>query len=173
MDASMRGVRANSIVLDERQLTLRVDEGDIKRTYEEFQRMVDISDSETDAELIISTTEQTEARASDLLDLGGAALARLFGSDARTDVSVITAQESVSARLRVSKSGLVRAASAMGIGMLPEVELENFLSQRISTEYQLLLLKFEDTDLLPNPDITIEVLPSGRRLTVSRAQRFR
>lgn len=171
--ASLKGVQANLVVLDERQLTRRVDENDVKRTFDEFQSRVTDSDTGVDAELIISTTEKTEARATDLLDLGEAALARLFGSDAQTDVSVITAQDSVSARLRVSKAGLMRTAAAMGLGTLASVDLENFIAQRVSTEYQLLLLKFADTDLVPTVDLTLELLPSGRSLTVSRAQRFR
>jgi hypothetical protein len=171
--SAMRGVRANAVVLDERQLTRRVSDEDVRRTYEEFQQRTETGGLDVDAELIMSTVETTESRASDLLDLGGAALARLFGRDARTDVSVITAQDAASARLRVSAAGVKRVAEAMGVGSVRTEELENFLSQRISTEYQLLLLKFDNTDILPNPDITIELVPSGRTLVVSRAQQFR
>lgn len=168
----LHGVRANAVVLDERQLTQRVSSKDIKSTFAEFQKRVAKTDG-ADAELILSTTEHTEARASSLLDLGEGALARLFGRDAKVDISVITSQETDSARLRVTKRGIERVASALSCSGIDSTTLENFVAQRASTEYQLMLLKFGDTDLLPSVSLTLELVASGRTLSVGRQQRFR
>ena len=166
----MGGVRADAIVVDERRLTQRVDADDVQQTYAEFQQRVGVRD--TDVRLIISTTESSESRASELLDLGTAALARLFESDA-SDVSVITSQSENGARIRISKQAVRGVGSAMGLSTLDDIALENFITQRVSTEYQLLLLKFNNTDILPTIDLSVDVLVSGRCLHVSRAQRFR
>ena len=173
--ADLHGVHANAVVLDERHLTQRVSGRDVRQTYENFQKRVDANDDGLHAELILSTTEVTEARASSLLDFGEAALARLFGADARTDISVVTAQRSNAARVRVTGEGLTRVTDIIGAShsSISKAEFENFLAQRASTEYQLMLLKFFDTDLIPDVDITLELLSTGRTLTVGRARRFR
>lgn len=165
----MSGVRADAIVIDERRLTQRVDSADVQQTYAEFQKRGGVRD--TEVQLIISTTEVSESRASELLELCTVALARLFGSS--SDVSVITAQLGNAARVRVSKQAVRGVASAMGLSTLDDIALENFITQRVSTEYQLILLKFNNTDILTTIDLSIEVLASGRKLQVSRAQRFR
>ena len=148
---------------------------DVKQTYADFQKRVDANDDGLHAELILSTTETAEARASSLLDLGEAALARLFGADARTDISVVTHQRSNSARVRVTGSGLKRVTDMIGASRcsVSKEDFENFLAQRASTEYQLALLKFMNTDLIPDVNLTLELLSTGRTLTVGRAQRFR
>jgi hypothetical protein len=170
--ADLHGVRANAVVLDERQLTQRVSSNDVKLTFADFQKRVAKTDG-ADAELILSTTETTEARASSLLDLGEGALARLFGRDAKVDISVITSQSADSARLRVSAPGMERVAAALGVSGIDSTQIENFVAQRASTEYQLMLLKFNNTDLLPSVDIVLELMASSRTLSVGRQQRFR
>lgn len=166
-------MRADAIVVDERRLTKRISPSTVQKTYDDFQKRVDTID-DTDVELIISTAETTEERASQLLELGAALLDRLFGSNARTDVSVITQQQKGGARLRVSKQASRRVASALGVGIIGDTELENFITQRVSTEYQLMLLKFNNTDIFTIDTISVQFMGTGRRIEVlSRARRFR
>lgn len=180
-DIVMMEARGNALVIDERQLTKRVGKSDVERTLDEFSALsrdyddYEDGDYNDDAKLIISTTDSREARARVLLDLGEAALARLFGRDSKFDVSVITAQSETSARVRVMPTGLLRFAKRVGLEAPSESEqverIQNVLSNRISTEYQLLMLTFENTDLLADPQLTIQF--DKRVLSVARARRFR
>jgi len=160
------------MIIDERLLTKRISPSAVQQTYDQFQkRTVNLDD--IDVELILATTETTEERASQLLELATSLLTRLFG-DARTDVSVITQQQMGSAKLRVSKQTSRRVARALGVDSIGDTELETFITNRISTEYQLMLLKFNNTDILTADTISVQFLATGRRLEVSsRARRFR
>ena len=160
------------MIIDERLLTKRISESAVQQTYDQFQkRTVNLDD--IDVELILATTETTEERASQLLELATSLLTRLFG-DARTDVSVITQQQMGSAKLRVSKQTSRRVARALGVDSIGDTELETFITNRISTEYQLMLLKFNNTNILTADTISVQFLATGRRLEVSsRARRFR
>ena len=160
------------MIIDERLLTKRISPSAVQQTYDQFQkRTVNLDD--IDVELILATTETTEERASQLLELATSLLTRLFG-DARTDVSVITQQQMGSAKLRVSKQTSRRVARALGVDSIGDTELETFITNRISTEYQLMLLKFNNTNILTADTISVQFLATGRRLEVSsRARRFR
>ena len=160
------------MIIDERLLTKRISPSAVQQTYDQFQkRTVNLDD--IDVELILATTETTEERASQLLELATSLLTRLFG-DARTDVSVITQQQMGSAKLRISKQTSRRVARALGVDSIGDTELETFITNRISTEYQLMLLKFNNTDILTADTISVQFLATGRRLEVSsRARRFR
>lgn len=172
----------NTVVIDERSLTSRISERDVQRTLDEFETLTkgDLNGSDDEVQLIISTTDDTEARARVLLDLGEAALARVFGKETRFDVSVITAQERTTARVRVSRSAVMRFAARVGIdgGSKRKWDTaetvrtaETAVSSRLSTEYQLLLHVFGQTSLLVDPKLEINF--GERRLTVARALRFR
>jgi len=173
--AALRAARANQIVIDERQLTKSINARDVREAYDEFRQRAESKklDGMPDADLFIQTDETSERRARELLDLGEAALERLFGTELKIDISVVTAQSTSSAKLRVTEAAVRRVAAATGLVGLGVETLEDFVAQRIATEYQLLLLRFLDTDVLPDPALTIEVRPSGRSLRVSRAQIFR
>ena len=187
----------NTVVIDERTLTSRISERDVQRTLDEFETLTKgglndlngseglngLNGSDDEVQLIIATTDDTEARARVLLDLGEAALARVFGKETRFDVSVITAQERTTARVRVSRSAVMRFAARVGIlggskrkwdsaEMVRTVRTaETAVSSRLSTEYQLLLHFFGQTSLLVDPKLEINF--GERRLTVARARRFR
>ena len=172
----MLGVHSNEVILDEHKLTKRLTADQVKTTFSEFEKRRVGRLNDDHAELILKTKERTEARASTLLDLGEAALARLFGSSSRFDVSVITAQEDEVAQLRVTERGVQRIAAASGVSQAfrsGDTTVEDFVAKRVSTEYQLMLLSFHNTDLLSGPRLEITLRPSGRVLHVSRAQRFR
>lgn len=173
--AELRAVRANQIVIDERQLTKPVSKQDVRETFEAFQKRVDsvATDGLPDADFLIETDDKSEGRARELLDLGEAALKRLFSTELKIDISVVTAQPTSSAKLRITEAAVRRVASATGLSGLGVQEMEDFVAQKISTEYQLILLRFLNVDLLPDPALTIEVGPSGRSLNVSRSQTFR
>ena len=171
----MNGVHASDVILDERQLTKRIEAKDVKRTLQDFEarRTPPTGD---EVELIVRTKEETEARASTLLDLGEAALSRLFG-DLKFNISVITSQPDNTAHVRVSEKAVQRVAMACGISSAVNqrtgISIENFVANRLATEYQLLLLSFNNTDLIASPSLLITLYPSGRTLNVSRSQQFR
>jgi hypothetical protein len=167
----MNGIRANDVVLDERNLTRRVTKSDVQTTLEQFRSRA--SNDIGDVEFVVSTPEETEQRAKYLLDLGEAALKRLFGSDAKIDVSVVTSQPRPFAQLRLGENALEWVSRAIGVANIDTQKLENFVAKRVSTEFQLMLYTFDNTDLLNDPTLSIKLWPSGRTLTVSRAQRFR
>lgn len=164
---SIHGVRANELIVDERALTKRVTSNDVKQTLETFQ----INETGVDVMLVVSTTTDLEARAKDILDLGEAALNRLFGSETKTEVSVITSQREETAKLHVTARALAAFAANAGVSRLEAQELGDFLAARVSAEYQLLMLRFKDTDLLEKPNLELE-LP-GRSFTVQRKQVYR
>lgn len=171
----MNGVHANSVVLDERELTKRLDDHDLKQTLQDFEHQRR-SPTGDEVELVLRTSEETEARASILLDRSEEALARLFG-DLKFNISVITSQPENTAQIRISQRAVQRVASACGISSSANqragISIENFVANRVSTEYQLLLLSFNNTDLLASPNLQITLYPSGRTLNVSRSQQFR
>ena len=171
----MLGVRANSVVIDETQLTRRIHEQDVKATLLDFNRRKSLQ-NEYDVDMIVSTTEETELRASLLLDLFETALKRLFG-DLKFNISVLTSQSHDTSKIRVSARAVKCVAVACGLctNQLPRLDLqiEDFVSNRISTEYLLARLSFQNSDILENPSIEITLNPSGRILTVQRSQRFR
>ena len=171
----MNGVRASEVILDERQLTKRIEEEDVKQTLLDFEGKRR-SPTGDEVELIMRTTEETEARASILLDLGEAALTRLFGA-LKFNISVITSQPENRAQIRISQRAVQRVASACGISSSANqrtgISIENFVANRVSAEYQLLRLSFNNTDLLSSPNRQITLYPSGRTLNVSRSQQFR
>jgi hypothetical protein len=173
---ALRTARANAVVIDERNLTRAVNGNDVKQTLEDFRRRTDAAEASGDtpeAEFVISTDESSEARARDLLESADAALHRMFGNILRVDVSILTHQPKSSAKLHVTKAALQRVARAVGLANLPTTELENFVAMRASTEYQCLLLRFENSDVLRSPDLEISLRPSGRTLRVARRQQFR
>ena len=171
----MNGVHASEVILDERQLTKRIEEDDVKQTLQDFEGKRR-SPTGDEVELIMRTTEETEGRASTLLDLGEAALTRLLGG-LKFNISVITSQPENTAQIRISQRAVQRVASACGISSSANqragISIENFVANRVSTEYQLLLLSFNNTDLLASPSLQITLYPSGRTLNVSRSQQFR
>ena len=154
-------------VIDERQLVKPVSKFDVQ-TLTEFKESMG---KHKGVRLIIETQETTQDRATQLLDLGEAMLARLFGDD-DNETSVVTAQSETKAQIRVSSAATARVARAMGLASLEKAEFEDFLAARIATENNLLLLRFENTNMVTSPVMTIE-FASGRTLVADRAQRFR
>ena len=159
----------NHVVFNENDITKRITQKQVKTTISDFYKK---QTSDKKSELIIKTTEETEARASHMLDLAEAAMARLFGSNSKFDVSVITSQTAERVSARISRNAVAYVASACGISSAssPE-EIESFVFGRLLTEIQLLLLTFHESDLLEDPVISVKI--GDRTLRASRAQRFR
>lgn len=130
----------------------------------------DGSNDDVHAELLILTTETDEKRASSLLDLGEKALLHVLGgvSVARVDVNVVTAQKETSAKLNLFERGTRLAAMAYGIGGTPLREVEDFLSTRAASEFEMMLLRFYDTDVIENPRLTMHLRYTNRTLEVQR-----
>ena len=172
---AMNGVHASEVILDERQLTKRIKEKDVKQTLQDFEAQRR-SPKGDEVELIVRTKEGTEARASILLDMCEAALTRLFG-EFKFNVSVITSQTENTAHIRISQRAVQRVAYSCGVSSSANqrtgTSIENFVANRVSAEYQLLLLSFNNTDIIASPNLQITLFPSGRTLNVLRYQQFR
>ena len=125
-----------------------------------------------DAELLILTTETDEGRAGELLDLGEKLLLRVLGNVrvVKTDVNVVTSQPTTSATLNLYERGVRIALLAYGAGNTPVKEFEDFLASRAITEFQLLLLRFLNTDTLKHENVRLKMhmQPTGRVLDVQR-----
>ena len=161
----------NQVVLNEAQLTRRLSAKDVHLTLEEFRARN--TDNEISVQLVFQTTETSEARASRLLDLGEAALERLFGPETKYRVSVVTGQLDDKSQMNLTQSSIDYISKTTGIStMSSSEEIEDFVGSRCTTEFLLLSLIYSNTNLLPSPDLTI-TFPSGRILKAFRSQRFR
>jgi hypothetical protein len=122
------------------------------------------------AELLIFSAETDETRAGALLDLGEKALLHVLGgvSVARVDVNVVTAQKKTSAKLNLFERGVRLAAIAYGVGGTPLREVEDFLCTRAAAEFEMLLLRFYDSDVVVRPKLSMHLEFSNRTLEVQR-----
>ena len=124
------------------------------------------------AELLILTTETNQTRAETLLDLGEKALVHLLGGSdsARVSVNVVTAQAKTEAKLNLFEKGTRLARSALGLAGVSTADLEDFIASKASAEYEMLMLRFYDTELVQGaPKLTIHLSSTGRTLEVQRA----
>jgi hypothetical protein len=165
----MEGVRARSVVVDERDLTKQLNDRDVELTVAEFGAA--LPDDGVHVIALIKTAESSEQRARALLDYFETALVRLLGGgdDVRVDLSVLTQQPTDAADVKLTSAAVDMATAALGVRGMDAGEAEKFVATRLVAEHELLHLRFRDTDVLTQNTLTT-TLPSGR---VLRAQRHR
>lgn len=134
-----------------------------------------IEDTKSDlhAELVMSTIETDERRANELLYLSEKAILRTLGNVPTTKVetSVITSQQNTEANLVIYETGVRIAARAYGLTPLDASEIEDFIVKKAAVEYQTLLLRFYNTDILKgdnSPLLTVRLDLTGRTLQIQR-----
>jgi hypothetical protein len=125
------------------------------------------------AELVVSTTEIDENRANELLYLSEHAILRTLGNvpTSRVETSVVTSQPNTQATLVIYEKGVRNAARVYGLTSLDERDVEDFVVKKASVEYQAVLLRFYNTDILKgdnSPMLTVRLDLTGRTLQIQR-----
>ena len=156
-----------SVVIDERDLTRPASERDVRAANDaEF-------DENLHAKVLLNTTATSEGQARVLLDLVEASLTRLVGGgeDVRLDIDVLTHQDRDVAHVRLGADAVERATASLGIGGLSNAKLEDFVVSRLVAEYEMLLMRFNDTSHISHPKLIV-VCNSGRTLLAERARSY-
>jgi hypothetical protein len=185
------GHGSNASIVDESRFNRPIDEHEIRERlrsmnerwkYAVEQRELTPVDREDEkelhAELIVSTSEVDEKRASELLYLSEQAILRTLGNlpTLKVETSVVTSQLSTEATLVIYERGVRAAAQAYGLSTVGSDEVEDFVVERASTEYRALLLRFYNTDILQgdhSPMLTVRLDLTGRTLQIQRTERER
>ena len=165
-------INNTSEIIDASDLTLTIEQPSVDQLIDQFKRRGTRENARNDdalhAELVILTTEDAEYRANELLDLGEKLLFRVLGGSvgSKTHVNVVTSQTGTSAILNFYDAGIRLSALAMGIGGMPIEKIEDFLASRSAVEFELLLLRFENTATVPMR-LTMHMGATGRTLEVA------
>lgn len=135
-------------------------------------------EKELHAELVVSTSEVDERRASELLHLSEQAILRTLGNlpTLKVETSVVTSQLSTEATLVIYERGIRAASQAYGLSTVGADEVEDFVVERASMEYRALLLRFYNIDILQadhSPMLTVRLDLTGRTLQIQRTERGR
>jgi len=166
-------------ILEESEDAVHVEPSTVDLIIEAFKTRIEQkkhADPETPhAEALILTTETDEFRADELLKLAENMLTRVLVGNhvvTKVNVKVITGQPNDSASVNIYASGLDLARVAYGLFGRSVTQIEDFLAARVSTEFQLLLHRFLDKDVLDTINLNIKMETSGRSLAaVSRQQK--
>ena len=165
-------------ILEESEGTVQVEPSTVDLIIEAFKTRIKQekhADQETPhAEALIRTTETDEFRTDELLKLAENMLTRVLVGNhvvATVDVKVLTGQPNDSASINIYAAGLDLARVAYGLFGRSVTQIEDFLASRVSTEFQLLLHRFLDKDVLDNINLNIKMEASGRSLAAVSRQK--
>ena len=155
-------------MIDERELTRRVNDRDVELTVDEFGAR-ELEAEDLDATMVIKTSETSEVRARELLELSEAALLRVLGGgdDLKVDVSLLTHQTQNRAAIRLGDAAPSLALRGLGVHSIDPTIGVDFVVNKLVTEYHCLLLRFYRTDFITNPQLEIE-LADGRTVMAQR-----